>query len=706
MRLCYNLSSSETDFKEENDMKVYETNQIRNIAILGHLGSGKTSIAEALLFSSGAIASRGSVEQKNTVSDFMDEEKAKQGSLSTSLIPVEYNGIKLNFLDVPGTDELDNEIKQALSVVKGAVLVIDASKGVEVGTERLWNEIRKMHIPAVIFINKMDKENVKFEEILENIREKLGKKAVPFCWPIGKNENFEGFVNVIEMKARIYNGTESYDAPIWEEKKPKIEQLREMIMESVAETSEDLLEKFFGGEELTEEEINTGLKNGIYHGELTPLIVGSATKNIGIRTMLGMLAKYLPQPDDLRALEGINPKTEQPVVRHTKDEEPFSGYVFKTTIDPFVGAINFIKVNSGTLKTGQEIMVHDLHKLEKIGAMFVMMGKNQLPVDLAHAGDIVCVSKLENIHTGFTISDPRSPIMYPKTETLKPTIYVAITPKNKQDEDKISNALQRLNIEDPSFEIVRNKETAQLLLGGLGMTHINFILDRMKTVFKVEVTVEEPKVVYRETIKKRVEAEGKHKKQSGGAGQFGHVWIRFEPSKELFEFSEEVFGGAVPKNYFPAVEKGLIEAFEHGPLAGFPVIFVKATLYDGSYHPVDSNEISFKLAAALAFRESIKSATPTILEPILKMYITVKDQYVGDVMGDMNKRRGRVLGMSQVEGGQVVEAEAPESEVQKYIIDLKAMTQGSGIFQRAFARYEEVPPHLIDGIIQKYKQEH
>lgn len=685
-------------------MKVYDTNQIRNIAILGHLGSGKTSIAEALLFSSGAISSRGSVEAKNTVSDFMDEEKAKQGSLSTSIIPIEYNGIKLNFLDVPGTDELDNEIKQSLSVVKGAVLVVDASKGVEVGTEKLWKEIRDMHIPAVIFVNKMDKENVKFEDVLESIRVKLGKKAVPFCWPIGRNENFEGFVNVIEMKARIYDGTTSHDAPIWDEKKPKIEQLRNMIMESVAETSDELLEKFFGGEELTEEEINEGLKNGIYHGELTPVIVGSATKNIGIRTMLGMLAKFLPQPDQLRALEGVNPKNDEAVVRHTKDEEPFSGYVFKTTIDPFVGAINIIKINSGTLKTGQEVMIGNSGKMEKIGALFALQGKQQFPIELAHAGDIVAVSKLENIHTGYTLSDPKNPIVYEPTKTLKPTIYVAINPKNKADEDKISNSLTRLNIEDPSFEIVRNKETAQQLLGGLGMTHINFIIDRMKTVFKVEVTTEEPKVVYRETIKKKVEAEGKHKKQSGGAGQFGHVFIRFEPSDKEFEFAEEVFGGSVPRNYFPAVEKGLIESFEHGPLAGFPVIFVKATLFDGSYHPVDSNELSFKLAANLAFKDAVKSAQPTILEPILKMSITVKDQFVGDVMGDMNKRRGRVMGMSQSDEGQVIEAEAPESEVQKYIIDLKAMTQGSGIFQREFVRYEEVPQHLIDGIIQKYKE--
>ncbi|CCV65605.1 Translation elongation factor EF-G [Paracholeplasma brassicae] len=684
-------------------MKVYETSQIRNIAILGHLGSGKTTIVESLLFASGQISQRGSIETRNTVSDHMEEEKIKLGSLSTSLIPVEWKGIKLNFLDVPGTEELDGEIKQTLSVVKGAVLVIDASKGVEVGTERLWKEIRKNHIPAVIFVNKMDKENVKFEDILEDIRVKLGKKAVPFCWPIGCEADFEGFVNVIEMKARIYDGNKCNDAEIWEEKRPKIEQIRELILESVAETSEELLEKFFGGEEITQDEISSGLKEGIYNGELTPLIVGSATKNIGIETMLNMLSEFLPQPDALKPLEGINPKTEEKVIRHTVDNEPFSGYVFKTIIDPFVGAINFVKINSGTLKTGIEIAVHDTGKQEKIGALFSLMGKTQIAVELAHAGDIVCVSKLDNIHTGYTISDPKAPIVYPVVEVLKPTIYVSINPKNKADEDKISNALQRLNIEDPTFEIVRNKETNQQLLGGLGMTHINFVLDRIKTVFKVDVQQEEPKVVYRETIKKKVEAEGKHKKQSGGAGQFGHVWIRFEPSTETFEFNEEVFGGAVPKNYFPAVEKGLLETFEHGPLAGFPVIFVKSTLYDGSYHPVDSNELSFKLAASLAFKEACKQAQPTILEPILKLYITVKDQFVGDVMGDMNKRRGRVLGMAQGDEGQIIEAEAPESEVLKYTIDLKAMTQGSGSFQREFARYEEVPHHLIDAIITKYK---
>ncbi|MCK9492930.1 MAG: elongation factor G [Acholeplasmataceae bacterium] len=685
-------------------MRVYQTNQIRNIALLGHLGSGKTTIAESLLFVSGGLTSKGTIENKSTVSDYMDEEKIKQGSLSTSLIPIEWADMKLNFLDVPGTEELDNEIKQVLNIVKGAILVVDGTKGVEIGTLRLWKQLTAAHVPTVIFVNKMDKENIKFDTVIDDIRNKLGKQAIPFLWPIGKEADFEGFVNCVEMKAFVFDdkGTKK-EVEIWEEKRDKIDSVREMLLESVAETSEELLEKYFGGEEISQEEINHGLQHGIKNGELIPILLGSATKNIGISNMLDMLIEFLPKPEDLKPLKGINPKSDEAVKRQTLASEPFSGFVFKTMIDPFVGAINLIKVNSGSIKTGQEIYIGNTGKTEKIGALFTMVGKKQVPLDEVVAGDICAVSKLDDIHTNFTISDPKNPIVYPEVKILKPTIYIAITPKNRQDEDKISNALNRLNIEDPSFETIRNKETNQLLLGGLGMTHINYVIDRMRNVFKVEVTQEESKVVYRETIKKRVEAEGKHKKQSGGAGQFGHVWIRFEPSTEIFEFHEEVFGGAVPKNYFPAVEKGLIETFEHGPLAGFPVINVKSTLYDGSYHPVDSNEISFKLAASLAFKKAVETAGPTILEPILKLTITVNEQYVGDVMGDMNKRRGRVLGMLQSHEGHIVEAEAPESEVLSYAIDLKAMTQGSGSFQREFLRYEEVPAHLIPGIIEKYK---
>ena len=685
-------------------MKEYNTKEIRNIAILGHQGSGKTSISESILYVSKAIEKKGEVEKKNTVSDYLVEEQNKLTSLSLSLLPVEWNDHKFNFIDVPGSDEFVGDLNQALEVVKGAVILIDAVKGVEVGTERVWSEIRKRHIPAILYVNKMDKENVKFEQVLEDIREKLGKKAVPFCWPIGHEENFEGFVNVIEMKARIFDGQDSHDAEIWEEKKPKVEELHNMILESVAETSEELLDLYLSGEEIPEAKVKEALRTGIINGELTPVIVGSATKTIGVRTLLNMLFDYLPAPNELSPLTAKDAKTGQEVTRHTSDDEPFSAYVFKTTVDPFLGAINILKVNSGTLKTGQEVVIANKGENKKLTNVFGVRGKSQISCDIFHAGDMAAVAKIDGIETGDTLTDPKSQIIYESVKNPTSVIYIAVHPKNKNDEDKISMALNRLNLEDPTFEVKRNKETAQLLLGGQGMTHLGYVLERMKTMFKVDVDIEDQKIVYRETIKKTVQAEGKHKKQSGGAGQFGHVWIKFEPSDKDFEFAEDVFGGAVPRNYFPAVEKGLLETLENGPLAGFPVINIKATLYDGSYHPVDSNEISFKLAAALAFKEATKTAQPTILEPIVKVQVTVKDQFVGDVMGDMNKRRGRVLGMEQSEGFQVVIAEVPESEIVKYSIDLKAMTQGSGSFTREFLRYEEVPHQLIDKIVEVYKK--
>src|SRR5690554_605708 len=684
-------------------MKSFATKNIRNIAIIGHQGTGKTTLSEALLFVAKMIDKKGEVEKKSTVSDFLPEEQNKLSSLSLSMIPVIWNDYKLNFLDLPGGDEFVGDLNQALEVVKGAVLVIDATKGVEVGTERVWKEIRKRHIPAVLFINKMDKENIQFEKLLEDIRTKLGKKAVPFCWPIGRSENFEGFVNVVEMKARIFDGKESHDAPIWDEKKPKIDELRSMMLESVAETSEELLDLYLAGEEIPEEQIKIGLREGVMNGELTPVIVGSATKTVGVRTLLNMLVDYLPAPDDLEPLEARDVKTGETVLRHTQDSEPFSGYVFKTMVDPFMGVINIVKINSGVLTNGMEVAITNKGDKKKISNLFILRGKTQIECDTASAGDIVAVAKLD-LQTGDTLSDMKQQVLYDGVANVTPVIYVAISPKNRNDEDKISNALQRLNIEDPTFVIVRNKETEQLLIGGQGMTHIGYILERMKNMFKVEVDVEDQKVVYRETIKKVAVGEGKHKKQSGGAGQFGHVFIRFEPYTENFAFESEVVGGAVPKGYFPAVEKGLIETFEHGPLAGFPVIKVKAVLFDGSYHDVDSNEISFKLAASLAFKNAVPNLGATILEPIEQVEVRIKEQYVGDVMGDINKRRGRVLGLDQEDNYQIIHAEVPQAEITKYAIDLKAMTQGSGQFTRQFLRYEEVPHFLIDKIVEAYKK--
>ncbi|HEY8436797.1 MAG TPA: elongation factor G [Haloplasmataceae bacterium] len=687
-------------------MKNYEIQSIRNIVLLGHQGTGKTTLTESILQVTGVIDKKGEVEKGTTVSDFTKEEKDRQISITTSLIPVEYNGYKYNFIDTPGYGDFLGEVYGALRVASGAVLVIDATKGVEVGTETAWRIIREQKIPAIIFINKMDKENIQFEKLLEDIQTNLGKRAVPFAWPIGRSENFEGFVNVVEMKARIYDGEKCVDAEIWEEKMDKVEQLNEAIKEAVAETDEALLEKYFEGEPFTPEEIQQGLRSGVLQGELTPIIVGSAIKNVGVHTLLDMIVQYLPTPAERAKTAGVNPKTGEAVERQPDPNAPFSALIFKTLIDPFLGQINYFLVQSGSIRRDQEIIIADEGKKIKMGQIYFMRGKEQIPTDVISAGDIGAVVKMTELATGMTICDPQAPIKYDPIEFPQATHFIGVKPKNKNDEEKLSDSLNRLRREDPVFVIQRNVETNQLLVGGLGQTHIDVILERIKNNYNVDIETEPAEVVYRETIKKTATARGRHKKQTGGAGQFGDVWIRFEPIKEGFEFAEEIFGGAVPKNFFPAVEKGLIEACEQGFLAGYPVIGIRCVLYDGSYHPVDSNEISFKLAAQLAFKEGLKNAEPTLLEPIMKLEVTVKDQYIGDVMGDLNKRRGRVLGMNpaKYEGWQTVEAYVPQAEVLNYTIDLKAMTQASGFFTMTFDHYEEVPQHLQQEIIQKAKE--
>lgn len=685
-------------------MKNYEVQNIRNVAILGHQGSGKTSLTEAILNVANVIPKKGEIEKGTTVSDFTKEEKSRQISISTSLIPVEYSGRKYNFLDTPGYGDFIGEVNSALRVARGVVIVIDASKGVEVGTEQAWRYVRREGIPAIIFVNKMDKENIKFENLLEEIRTKLGKRAVPFAWPIGRSQDFEGFVNVVDMVARIYDGEKCVDAEIWEEKREKVEQLHEAIAESVAETDEALMEKYFEGEKFTIEELHQGLRKGIINGELTPVIVGSAIKNIGVNTLLNMIYNYLPNAHDAEHPKGIHPDTEEEITRQVDQNEPFSALVFKTLIDPFLGQINFFVARSGKVKRDQEVLIPNIDKKLRMGQIMFMRGKEQIPTDEVVAGDIGIVVKMPELNTGYTICEPSAPIQYEGIINPTPTLFMAIHPKNKNDDDKLSDSITKLMKEDPTITFHRNVETSQLLIGGQGQTHIEVVLEKLKNNYNVEVVMEDAEVVYRETIKGTASAQGRHKKQSGGAGQFGDVHIRFEPTTADFEFHEEVFGGAVPKNFFPAVEKGLRESCEQGILAGYPVIGLKATLYDGSYHPVDSNEISFKLAAQLAFKEGTKKANPTILEPIMKVKVTVKDEYIGDIMGDLNKRRGRVLGMNpSEEGWQTIEAMVPQAEILKYAIDLKAMTQASGMFTMEFDHYEEVPVPMQEKIIEARK---
>lgn len=686
-------------------MKEYLAKEIRNVAVLGHMGSGKTSLCESLLFIGKAIPKKGEVERKTTISDYLPEEQNRQTSLSTSLIPVEWNENKINVLDLPGSEEFVGELENVLNVVQGAVVVLDATKGIEVGTERVWEELSKRAIPTIFYINKMDKENIKIDNVIQQIAKHIGPKALPLYWPLGGENNFQGFFNVAKQKEHQLSGQNEVvvDAKM---DNPKHQELYDVIVEKVAETSEDLLEKFFGGEELSQTEINTGLRTAIVNGDLYPIVFGSAVKNVAVEELLNVMVDYLPSPSDMTPRTGTNPRTQEAISREVADQEPFSAIVFKTIVDPFLGTINFFQILSGSTKGINEVYIPNIDQVVKAGTFMTMMGKNQISVDALHAGDIGAVAKMGELLTGYTFCDRREPILFEPVVLPTATIYVAIMAKTKQDEDKISTALQKLNIEDPSFEIKRNPETAQLLIGGQGMTHIGYILEKMKNMFKVDVEVAEPKIVYRETIRKIGAAQGRHKKQSGGAGQFGDVWIRFEPTTEVFEFASEVVGGSVPKNYFPAVEKGLLETLEHGPLAGFPVIGVRAVLYDGSYHPVDSNEISFKLAASLSFKEACKTIKPTILEPIMQVDVYVKEEFVGDVMGDMNKRRGQVLGIEpQAAGRQIVSAYVPEAEIIKYATDLKAMTQGSGHFTRQFVRYEEVPENLIAKIVEEYKKQ-
>ncbi|XFA98505.1 elongation factor G [Candidatus Izemoplasma sp. B36] len=685
-------------------MNEYKANAIKNVVILGHLGSGKTSLAESLAFISGQIDKKGSVEKKNTISDFTTEEHNKQSSLSSGLVPVEFKDIKINILDAPGADEMIGDINHVMSVSTAAILVVDASSGVQVGTERMWLEIKKHKLPSLIFINKMDKENVKFDEVLEEIRTKLGKEAVPFCLPLGKSEGFNGFADIVELKARIYDGDKCIDGEIFEDKMDRVLSLREQLVETVAGSDEELLEKYFEGEELTMDEIHDGLHKSVKTLEAVPVMVGSATKDIGSLTLLHMIKRYLPTVSEGEPVKGMDGETE--VVRNYSEEEPFSAFVFKTMIDPFIGTINIMQIKSGTLVKDQDVYVSNSENTERAAPVFTLLGKTQIPLEVGHAGDIVAMAKVNNVKTGTTLSEKKNVVVYPQVVTPTPTMYVAVHAENKKDEDKLSNALAKLQLEDNTIEVKRNKETSQLLIGGQGMIHIGYIIDKMKNMFKVALQTEEQRIVYRETIKAQAEATGRYIKQSGGSGYYGVVVMRFEPLKDGgYEFAEEIFGGAVPKGYFPAVDKGLQETLEHGVLAGFPVIGIRGVLTDGKYHAVDSNELAFKMAASIAFKEACKTAKPTILEPIYKVEVTIKDEYLGDVLGDMNKRRGRVLGMEPaLPGYQKVVAEAPEQEISKYTIDLKAMTQGSGTFSREFVRYEEVPSNLIDKIVEEQKR--
>lgn len=684
-------------------MKSYSTEKIRNLALVGHSSSGKTSVCEALLFKSGVTNRLGKVDDGNTVTDFEKEEISRKVSISTATAVTSWKDFKINLIDTPGYFDFSGEVYSALRASEAALVVLDAQNSIEVGAEKVLKYTESIELPRIIFVNKMDKENVNFAKVVSDLHIKFGKKVIPFTLALGEGENFKGIIDVLNKKAYEYKGFERVEVPIPEIRIEEVNHVYDTIVEVVAETDDELMEKFFNEEEFSHEEFLKGVTSALLNGSAVPLICGSATTGVGIDMLLDVITDYMPAPNDERAKRGFRNEDEN--VRKISKDEPFSAVVFKTIVDPFIGRISIFKVISGKIDKDTVVYNSTKGQEEKIGSLFYLNGKTQIETKEIIAGDIGAISKLTITQTGDTLCDKNNKTLYKKIKYPKANLYFAIEPKSKNDEDKISIALHKLQEEDPSFVSIRNKETKQLLIGGQGNVQLQVILDKLKNSYAVQTNVVPLKIAYRETIKGKSDVQGKHKKQSGGAGQYGDVFVRFEPSEKEFEFAEEVFGGSVPKNYFPAVEKGIKESTEKGILAGYPVVNIKATLYDGSYHPVDSNEMAFKIAASLAFKKGMEKANPILLEPIMKIEVIIPEEYMGDVMGDLNKRRGKVLGVEILEdGNQKVVGEAPHSELFEYAIDLRSMTQARGEFVMEFDRYEEIPSAIAQKIIEDAKE--
>lgn len=683
-------------------MKQVPIDKIRNVCLLGHGGAGKTSLAEAMLKFAGVIDRLGKVTDGTTVTDFDAEEIKRTISINTAVASFEWNNSKYNIIDTPGYFDFVGEILEGVRVADAAIIVVSGKSGLSVGDEKSWDYCVERGLSRLFFINKMDDENADFHKTLETIRNKYGKAIAPFTVPIKENDKITGFVDVVEMKAKLFQDGPLKETEIPSDMSDMVAPIREMIIEAVAETDESLMERYFAGEEFTLDEIKKALRTGIVNNEIVPVISGSATGNKSVGVLLDSISEYLPSPADI---PGEKAQSGESISANASD--PLALLVFKTVADPYVGKLSYFRVFSGELKPDMQVSNSRTGATEKIGKIFYVLGKKQIETDKITAGDIGAVTKLSDTVTGDTLCKQGSKIMLSGITFPEPNLTLAVAPKAKGDEEKIGSGLQRLSEEDPTFKVKNNLETHQMLISGLGELHIDVITSKLKTKFGVSVELTEPKVPYRETIRKKVKVEGKHKKQSGGHGQYGHVWIEFEPGEtEELTFEEKIFGGAVPKNYFPAVEKGLQESILHGVLAGYPVVNLKATLVDGSYHPVDSSEMAFKIAASLAYKKGMEEAGPVLLEPIGRLEVTVPSENMGDVIGDINKRRGRVLGMNPGSAGmENVVAEVPMAEVHKYATDLRSMTQARGSFTLEFERYEEAPPNVAQKVIEEAKKE-
>jgi len=681
-------------------MKDYGAESIRNVCLLGHGGAGKTTLAESMLFLTGATDRFGTVVDGNTVMDFDAEEIRRKFSIGTSIAPVEWAGFKINLIDTPGYFDFVGEQKQGLMVADGALILAGGKDGVQVGTEKAWAAANDRKLPRIFLISKIDEENSDFKKVFTQLKDRFGKSVIALEVPIFEDAKAVGVVNVATMKAAIHKGKEVIDTDIPEKMIPLIQEYRDGIIEAVAETDEALMEKYFAGEAFTDEEILHGLHDGITSGEIAPVLCTSAITNDGIKMLMDAIVKYFPAHVEKGTVKAKTPAGLDVVLKTTVNE-PLAVMVFKTVVDAFVGKISFLKVISGTLRPDSTVYNVKKDKMEKVVQLFYMKGKQQIIAEKLVAGDIGAVAKLSATETNDTLCAKDKPVLLEEIVFPQPMLAMAVMPKTKGDEDKIGTGLHRLMDEDQTFRIELNTETHQTLLYGIGDQHLDVLTSKLRNKFKTEIDLADPIVPFRETIKKKVKVEGKHKKQSGGHGQFGDVWIEFEPGpEEGLTFEEKVVGGSVPRQYFPAVEKGLIDSMLHGVLAGYPMVHVKATLLDGKYHDVDSSEMAFKIAANLAFKEGVRQAGPALLEPVASVDVYVPDEYMGDIIGDMNKRRGRIMGMTSQEGGiQMVSAEVPMAEMFKYPTELRSMTGGRGWYTQVFARYDEAPPLVAEKVI-------
>lgn len=674
-------------------MKVFETEKIRNIAMISHGGAGKTTLTEAMLGNTGVLKRVGRVEDGNTTTDYDPEEIKRQITINTSIAPCEWRGHKINVLDTPGFADFVAEVRSALRAADGVSMVVSAPDGVEVLTEVYWKAADKKGLPRIIFVNKMDRENANFEATLSQLKELFGNKVAALQIPIGSEDNFVGVVDILKQKAFIFNDGKIEEQPIPAELAEQAAAEREALAEAIAESDDELLMKYLDGEELSAEEIEKGLRVGVRHASVFPVFCGSATKNIGVSSLMDAFLDLMPNPAE--------------TAENKPADAPFAGLVFKTLADPYVGKLSFLKVYQGVLTADKPLYNANKELEEKIGQILIVRGKTQESVERLSLGDIGAIPKLQETNTGDTLCTKGDKVILEGIDFPEANFSVAISPKNKGDEDKLGNAISKILSEDPTLKIEKNLETNQTIFTGIGELQLDVAISKLKDRYGVEVESETPKVPYRETIRKPVtKVEGKYKKQTGGHGQYGHVYLNVEPlPEEHFKFEETIFGGSVPKQYIPAVEKGVIEALSEGILAKCPVTNIKVTLIDGSYHNVDSSEFAFKLAGSMAFKKAMEQANPVLLEPIMEVEVRVPEKFMGDIMGDLNSKRGRILGMDSEDGEQIIRATVPLSEMYRYAIDLKSITQGRGSYSMKFAQYEEAPPNIAQKVIEMAKSE-